>query len=159
MIDYFEKYKNFDAFSKHYKPVSFRLFGLGLSESVPKRTALHQPHKLWLKTKVTLGFRINYFNLRPSLEPEDKKRGDMAFITHYIRGNDDNHNFYESLRFWITRLRYLPELVYINGKLMTPVADKYSLRWGYLLDVNPSFVDLIHGTDPDNAFYGLENIF
>jgi hypothetical protein len=158
MSDYFDKYKNFDEFAKHYKPVRFRLLGLNLSESVPKKTVFHLPHKIWLNTKAILGLKVNYFDLRPSLEPEDKKRGDMAFITHYIRGDDIQHSVYETIRFLITRLRYMPELIYINGKLMTPVADRYSLRWGYLLDVKPSVVDLIHGTSPDNAFYGLENI-
>jgi hypothetical protein len=158
MIDYFERYKTFDEFAKHYKLLRFRFLGINLSESVPRRTVFHQFQTSWLKLKVVLGLQVNYFDLRASLEPEDKKRGDMAFITHYLRDKDCRHSLYETFRYCMTRIRYMPELAQINSQLMTPIADRYSLRWGYLLDVKPSVVDLIHGTSPDNAFYGLENI-
>lgn len=58
----------------------------------------------------------------------------------------------------MTRLRYFPEPWYINGLTGTKQADNYMLRWGYLLDHDPSFDQLIHGTTGAAAWYALENL-
>lgn len=35
-------------------------------------------------------------------------------------------------------------------------AHNYMLRWGYLLDHDPSFDELVHGTSPEVASYALD---
>lgn len=56
----------------------------------------------------------------------------------------------------MTRLRYFAELRYIHSHIGTKQADSYMLRWGYLLDHDPSFDELVHGTSPEVASYALD---
>lgn len=128
---------------------------------MPKQTITDIPQLLRIHVKNALGLQINYFDLRPSLTPDGKKRADMAFLTHVIRKCDrdaENTSWSERMRYHRTRLLYLPELSHVNRNVGKPEADNYILRWGYLLDHNPSFDELIHGTDGGSAWYALESL-
>lgn len=156
-----KKQQSFNDFVKRYKPLRFKFMGLNLNEHMPSQTMFDWPHLTYLRIKSLLGLPINYFDLRSSLTPEGKKRADMAFLTHVIRERDrdaENVSRGEIVRYRYTKLRYWPELSYINRTIGTKKADNYMLRWGYLLDFNPSFIELIHGTDGDTALYALENL-
>lgn len=155
------KQQSFTNFAKHYKPLCFKFMGINLTEHMPPQTSFDWPHLTYLRIKSLLGLPINYFDLRSSLTPEGKKRADMAFLTYVIRERDrdaENVSRNESVRFFITKLRYWPELWQVNHTIGTKDTDRYMLRWGYLLDFNPSFIELIHGTDGDIALLVIEDL-
>lgn len=154
-----KKQQSFDDFIKHYKPLRFKFMGFTLNEHIPSQTMFDWQHLTYLRTKSLLGLPINYFDLRSSLTPECKKRADMAFLTHVIREHDrgaQNVSRGEMVHYHYMKLRYWPELSHINKTIGSKKADNYMLRWGYLLDFNPSFIELIHGTDGNTALYALE---
>lgn len=135
--------------------------GIVLSERMPRQTVFDWPHLLRIRIKTVAGLPVTYFDLRPSLTPVGKKRGDMAFLTHVIQKCDrdaEDASKIERVRYHMTLLRYSSELRYVNRYIGTPEVDKYMLQWGYLLDHNPSFDELIHGTDGATAWYALENL-
>lgn len=154
-------HKDFATFAKNYKLLRFKFMGINRTEHLPRQTLFDRPHLTYLRIKSLFGLPINYFDLRSSLTPEGKKRADMAFLTHVIRERDrdaENVSRGEIACYHYTKLRYWPELSHINKTIGTKKADNYMLRWGYLLDFNPSFIELIHGTDRDTALYALENL-
>jgi|GEM_PF-4337321 len=154
-------HKNFTDFVKSYEPLRFTVLGLKLNEHIPQETSFVWPQLARMYVKTTLGIPITYFDARPSMTREGKKLGDMAFITYLTRMYDrdaENVSRGTKTHYWLTKLRYFPELWYINRNIGTPDVDSYILRWAYLLDVNPSFVDLIHGTSADTALFAIKNL-
>lgn len=152
--------KDFATFAKNYKPLRFKFIFRTTQEYLPKDSIklFDWLHAEWISLKGSLRIPINYFDVRFTLTPEGKKRADMAFITHVIRKCDTDVQNTPRIRFYMTQLRYYPELWYINRHIGTKQADNYMLRWGYLLDHDPSFDDLIHGTSVEEALYSVENI-
>lgn len=146
-----------------YKPIEFKILGIQLTEKSP-RTSLNsldfvRAERIAIKNSMNLP--INYFDVRFTLTPEGKKRADMAFLTHVIRERDrdgENVTRGEIIRYYLIKLRYLPELLYVNKTIGTKKTDNYMSRWGYLLDHDPSFDDLIHGTSVEEALYTVENV-
>lgn len=150
--------QSFTEFVEDYKPLHFKFMGIQFRERLPHETRFDVPHVLLLRLKLLLGLRVTYFDLRTSMTSSGKKRADLAFLTHVIRKCDRDAESTPRIRFYITKLRYLPELWYINKHIGTKQADDYMLRWGYLLDHDPSFDELIHGTTGAVAWYALENL-
>jgi len=166
-----DKQTDFDTFAKNYKPLCFSFIGIRCSEHMPQDTVFGWLNSVRMHLKAQLGLPLQYFDLRYTLTTESKKRADMAFITHFIKehsGNVRNASLFEQLHYLQTKLRYLPELRYIHSVVYSPETpnhpeqpkvDLHLLRWGYLLDVSPSFIDLIHGTNRENAIDTLENLY
>lgn len=126
---------------------------------MPRSTTFDLPQLLRVRLKGMLGLEFNYFDFRSSLTPVGKKRADLAFLTHVIQKCDtgaQNAPRFEILRFQLTKLRYWPELSYVHRNVNSKATDKYMLRWGYLLDHDPSFDELVHGTSPEVASYALD---
>lgn len=153
-----KKHQSFNDFVKHYKPLRFKFMGLTLTEHTPSETLFDWPYLTYLRFKSLLGLPVNYFDLRSSLTSVGKKRADMAFLTHVIQKCDMDVQNAPRVRYYMTRLRYFAELRYINRHIGSKQADNYMLRWGYLLNHDPSFDELIHGTDGDSALYAIENL-
>lgn len=152
------KQQDFGTFTKSYKPLRFKFGGVILREHMPHKTLFDEPHLIWIRLKSLVGLRITYFDLRASMTPVGKKRADMAFLTHVIQKCTRDAENTPRMRFYMTRLRYFPELWYIDRHIDTKQADNYMLRWGYLLDHDPGFDELIHGTTGAAAWYALENL-
>lgn len=155
------KQQDFATFAKNYQRLQFRFGGVLLRENMPHKTLLDGPHLLRIQLKTLLGLPIDYFDLRASLTPIGKKRADLAFLTHVIQKCDrdaENASWIERIRYWRVYLRYLPELWYVNRHIGTPAVDTYMLQWGYLLEHNPSFDELVHGTNGAVAWQALENL-
>lgn len=150
------KQQDFGTFAKNYKPLRFKFAGVTLTEFIPSQTTFDMPQLLRIRVKAMLGLNFTYFDFRSSLTPVGKKRADLAFLTHVIQkcGTDVQNTPW--IRYYMTRLRYYAELRYINGHMGTKQADIYMLRWGYLLDHDPSFDELVHGTSPEVASYALD---
>lgn len=135
--------------------------GLPLHEHMPHETIFDAPHLVRIRLKSFVDAPITYFDLRASLTPVGKKRADMAFLTHVIQKCDrsaENASRIERMHYFTTKLRYFPELWYVNRHIGTPKVDNYMLRWGYLLEHDPSFGDLVHGADNLLAWYCLKNL-
>lgn len=146
-----------------YKLIQFKFAGLKLQERIPGRTikALDPLRAELISIKNGLKMPITYFDMRFSLTPEGKKQADMAFITYFVQKRDrDAQNAPRSARLHYLRLRlcYFPEIAHINNHPGTAETKNYSRRWGYLQSINPSFVELIHGTDVDSALFAIENL-
>lgn len=152
------KQQDFATFAKNYRPLRFKFLGLKLRERMPHETVFDAPHLLRIRLKSFINLPITYFDLRASMTPVGKKRADMAFLTHVIQKCDRDAENTPRIRFYMIRLCYFPELGYINRHIGTKQADNYMLRWGYLLDHDPSFDELIHGVDSMVAWYALENL-
>lgn len=152
--------KDFATFAKNYKPLRFKFMFFTRQEYMPpdsiKLFDWLRAEKISLKNSLKLP--INYFDVRFTLTPEGKKRADMAFLTHVIQkcATDDQNT--PRIRYYMTRLRYFAELQYIDGHIGTKQVDNYMLRWGYLLDHDPSFDELVHGTSVEAALYSIENV-
>lgn len=153
-----KKQQSFNDFVKHYKPLHFKFIGLTFTEHTPSETLFDWPYLTYLRIKSLLGLPVNYFDLRSSLTSVGKKRADMAFLTHVIQKCDTDAQNTPRVRYYMIRLRYFAELRYINRHIGSKQADNYMLRWGYLLNHDPSFDELIHGTDGDSALYAIENL-
>jgi hypothetical protein len=152
---------DFSTFTNSYRPLRFKFLLLPFTERMPRVTTWDGFYLGKLRLKSHLGMPITYFDLRPSLTPEGKKRADMAFLTHVREERErgaENVSGGEIIRYLFTKFRYWPEVSHVNKTIGTPKADNYMLRWGYLLDFNPSFIELIHGTDNDTALHALENL-
>jgi hypothetical protein len=151
-----------------YEPIKFKFLGVTWRERLPLPSPFHWLHLARLRFKATFGLPVTYFDLRTSLTPEQQKNGDLWFLTiSYSKRDRDAENTSRMRRvlYWITVFRYLPELSYVRGVFYSPEAphhpdqpiiDDYLVRWGYLLDVPPSFIELLHGTDSDTALYAIE---
>lgn len=150
------KPKDFSSFAKNYKPLRFKFAGITMTEHIPHQTTFDISQLLRVRTKAILGLNFTYFDFRSSLTPVGKKRADMAFLTHVIQKCDTDVQSTPWIRYYMTRLRYFVELRYINSHIGTKQADNYMLRWGYLLDHDPSFDELVHGTTPEVASYALD---
>jgi len=150
--------QDFATFAKNYEHLHFKLIGVTFHERIPRATVINWPHLLRLRTKSLFERPLIYFDLRASLTPVGKKRADMAFLTHVIQKCDRDAENTPRMRFYMTWLRYFPELWYINRHIGTEQANNYMLRWGYLLDHDPSFDELVHGTTSEAAWYALENL-
>ena len=162
--------KNFDEFARNYKLLKPPLLGRTATERIPRESSPFSLCAAVTQLKITAGVKLNYFDLRHSLTPERKKVADLRVITHFEKKLDPDAENARGITYWrykLLKLRYLPELRYINSILFSKespshpeqkLADNYILRWGYMLDVEPSFVELIHGTSKQNAFYALETI-
>ena len=111
-----------------------------------------------LRLKVILGIKVSYFDLRPSLTPDGKKKADMAVLTHFILKCDRDAEIASRIDYWRIRLRYYLELNSINKNIGTLDADKYMLQWGYLLEHDTLFDELIHGTHPSDAWEALKSL-
>jgi hypothetical protein len=154
-----------------YKPITFKFLGLRLNEHMPNTTMFHWLHLSRIRLKLLLSLPITYFDLRASMTPEQQKNGDMWFLTHFTQERDrdaENTSRMERLHYWRTLIRYWPELTYVHSIIYSPespkhpeqpIIDEYLVRWGYKLDVPPSFAELVHGTDGDSALYASEHLF
>jgi len=165
MIDYTNKYKHYPALVEDYKPLRFKFMGHTRKERLPRSATLLQPVYFAVRhAKRVLGWEVSYFDLRPSMTPEQRKKGDLQFLTHFAKSHDrgaENVSRSERVRYYWLKFRYLPELVHINGQMCNkdgkPIVslpeeiDMYLLRWGYLLSVPPELVELIHGTEATYA--------
>jgi hypothetical protein len=153
-----------------YKPITFKFLGMTCYERLPRSTIFQWLHASRIHIKSLLRLPVSYFDLRALLTPEQQKNGDMWFLTHFIQERDkdaENTSRVERLRYWRTLIRYLPELTYVHSIIYSPespkhpkqpIIDDYLVRWGYKLDVPPSFIELIHGTDNDSALYASEHL-
>jgi hypothetical protein len=114
--------------------------------------------------------RITYFDLRALLTRDQQKNGDLMFLTAWSRkddrGAEDESRAYR-MRYFITILRYYPELWYVRNILYSPQSphhprqqaiDDYMVRWGYRLSVSPSFIELVNGTSPELAMDAMEQL-
>lgn len=146
-----------------YKPLKYKVAFCAVREHIP-RGSLKQID--WLRAelisiKSSLKLPITYSDMRFSLTPEGKKQADMAFITYFVQKHDrDAQNAPRTARLhylWL-RLCYFPELSYVNGRPDTTETKNYSKQWGYMQSINPSFVELIRGTDVDSALFAIENL-
>lgn len=165
MINYSKKYKHFPALVEDYKPLRFKFMGYSHKERVPRMASLLRPSSFVVKhIKSILGWEVSYFDLRPSMTPEQRKKGDLQFLTHFAKSHDggaENASRSERARYYWLKFRYLPEIIHINGQMWDkdgqPIVslpeeiDMYLLRWGYLLSIPPKFVELIHGTEANYA--------
>jgi len=172
ITDYAKKYKTRANFDKQYKPLEFKLLGIKFREHLPFFPSFLDPvidtYAYW---RSRLGFQFSYFNVRFGFTQTARKEADMHFITHYIQDHirtSQKARFSEALHYHLIKLRYLPELTYVNSIVYSPeapnhpkqpVIDLYLLRWHYLLDVKPSFVDLVHGVDRDTAMDTMEHFY
>lgn len=150
------KQQDFGTFADNYKPLRFRFAGITMTEHIPRQTTFDTPQLLRVRVKAILELNFKYFDFRSSLTPVGKKRADLAFLTHVIQKCDMDAQNTPWVRYYMTRLRYFAELRYINSHIGTKQADNYMLRWGYLLDHDPSFDELVHGTSPEVASYALD---
>jgi hypothetical protein len=148
--------QDFGMFAKNYKPLRFKFAGIAMTEYIPRQTTFDMPQLLQVRLKAILGLNFTYFDFRSSLTPVGKKRADMAFLTHVIQKCDTDAQNAPWVRYYLTRLRYFAELRHINSHIGTKQANSYMLRWGYLLDHDPSFDELVHGTSPEVASYALD---
>lgn len=159
MINFTQKYKTHTELAKHYSPMSFKFRGITRNERLPKRTPASLLALLRRAAKEALGKELTYFDLRASLTPEQRKMGDLIFITHFSRSHDrdaENVSRSERLRYYWLRFRYSPELIHVYNQLydgqgqpkfdLPEYVEMYLLRWGYLMSVSPNFVELVHGT-------------
>jgi hypothetical protein len=171
MTDPTKKYKTLDSLVKHYKPLTFRFMGVPLKERLPYSTSLLLPLVMgYVQLKASLGLKVSYFDLRLSLTPEQRKIGDLRFLTYCAKESAGDTPDAPRMRrghCLLFKLRYWPELSYIHSVLFSPQTpkhpdqpkvDAYLLRWGYMLSVNPSFVELVNGASYDTALYALENL-
>jgi hypothetical protein len=161
MIDYTNKYKHYPALVEDYRPLSFKFMGYSRKERLPHWASLLRPASFMAQhIKSALSWEVSYFDLRPSMTPEQRKKGDLQFLTHFAKSHDrgaENVSRSERVRYYWLKIRYLPEIMHINGQMWDkdgePIVDlpesidMYLLRWGYLLSVPPDFVELIHGTE------------
>lgn len=148
--------QDFGTFAKNYKPLRFKFAGVAMTEHVPRQTTFDTPQLLRVRIKAILGLNFTYFDFRSSLTSVGKKRADMAFLTHVTQKCHTDAQNTPWVHYYMTRLRYFAELRYINSHIGTKQADNYMLRWGYLLDHDPSFDELVHGTSPEVASYALD---
>ena len=123
-----------------------------------KNTLLDEVYVTRIRLKTLFGVKINYFDLRPSLTSVGKKRYDMAVLTHFILKCDRNAEIASKAQYWRLRLRYFRELNRINARIGTREADKYMLRWGYLLEHDARFDELIHGVNSTDAWEALNSL-
>ncbi len=154
--------QSFDKFVSKYQPLKFHWLGMNRTERIPKESRLDFLHVSKIRIKSMLGMPITYMDVKHSMTPDGKKAADLAFITYFVRKRDtqaQNAPRGSKLHFRWLYLCYFPEIRHINSRIGTKEADDYMLRWGYLLDVNPSFVELIHGTNGESAMYAVENIY
>jgi hypothetical protein len=143
----------------------FRYLGWQHTEHLSKSATLLRPLvSLRNEAKQLLGLELTYFDLRASMTPEQRKKGDLQFITHFAISHAEsaeNTSRSEQIRYYWFRMRYLPELIHIDGQLydkdknpileLSEAFEMYLFRWGYLLSVPPEFVELIHGTEANYA--------
>ena len=113
---------------------------------------------------------ITYFDLRALLTPEQQKNGDLMFLTAWTRKRDwdaeDESRAYR-VRLFTTTLRYYPELYYVskllrNGDFLIhkdrSQIDDYMMRWGYQLNVKPTFIKLLNGTNRELALSAVDEL-
>jgi hypothetical protein len=172
MIKKFQKYKTFEEVAADYKPMRFKFKGVSQKERLPKATLLLKPSSAVVRQfKELLGFELTYFDLRPSMTPEQRKMGDLTFLTHYSKSHDgdaENGSRVERAHYYWLRIRYLAELMHINGHFydkqgqptleLPQHVEMYLLRWHYLLSVQPDFVELVHGMEANRAKQSVSHL-
>lgn len=141
----------------------FRFAGINIREHMPgdsiKLFDSLRAERTAIKTR--LGIRITYKDMRFSLTPEGKKKADMAFITYFTQKHAtdaENAPWGAKLYYRWLYLCYFLEIYYINKHAESKESTNYMQRWGYLQSANPSFVELIHGTDVNSALFAIENM-
>ena len=134
-----------------------------MSERIPGETIrlfdILRAERTAIKTR--LGLPIIYKDMRFSLTPEGKKQADLRYITYFIKerdGDAQNARLGAKLYYRYLQLCYLPELLYVNKHIGTKTANNYMSHWGYMLSMNPSFVELVNGTDVNSALFAVENL-
>jgi hypothetical protein len=154
MTDYSKKYKTFPDLVAGYKPLAFKVGFVSINEHIPDLEPSSIISKIMLKLKLTYKAELTYFEVRHVLTPSAKKSADLFFITHYKKDHISGFNradFLETLHYYRTSLRYFFELRYLNRLILhkphrsTTETDMYILRWGYTMNVDPKFKEIIHG--------------
>jgi hypothetical protein len=160
--DNFIGYKSYHELVADYKPLEFKVSGRNHKEHLVRSNRLLQSFSVAVQIiKVVIGLELTYFDLRSSLTPQQRKVGDMRFISHMAQTKNDHASRLERLRYqWLT-FRYGPEIIYISKKItdlndapITSLSKEvrlYILRWQYSLIVEPKFVELIHGMNARQA--------
>jgi hypothetical protein len=157
---YAKKYKLHSDLAADYKPMRLKFMGVSRKERLPRAASLLRPVAVvGCRAKLSLGLELTYFDLRASLTPEQRKMGDLIFLTHFDKSHAtdaENVSRTERARYYWLKIRYLPEIIYINNQLYDkqgqPIlslpkdVEMYLLRWGYMMSVSPQFVELVHGT-------------
>lgn len=165
MTKNYQKYKTHEEVANAYQLMRFKFLNLNCKERLPKAAMMLKPtYAIIQQLKVMLGLELTYFDLRASLTPEQRKKGDLQFLTHFAKSHDratENVSRVERMRYYWLKIRYLPEIIHINDQMydksnepivdLPEAIDMYLLRWGYLLNVPPDFVELIHGTEASYA--------
>lgn len=154
--------QSFNNFVIDYKLLRFRWFGFEKTERIPKESRFDFLHVVKIRIKNSMGFPITYMDIKHSMTPDSKKTADMAFLTYFMRKrdrDDQNAPLGSKIHYHWLYLCYFPEIHYILNHFDTTESHNYMLRWGCLLDINPSFIELIHGTDGESAMYAIENIY
>jgi hypothetical protein len=178
MTDYLKASYSREHFIASYRPMKFWYRHLRQKERLLYAPSLLRPlAALRIEIKVRLGLEVTYFDFRASLTPKQRKHRDMQFLTHYamIHAEDaENASRVERWRHDRIRRQYLAELSHIHGYFylmpqfshmnrdfrfkqreltgeLPEEISMYLLRWGYLMNVPPAFVELIHGTEASYA--------
>jgi hypothetical protein len=166
MINYTKKYKTFASIAKVYKPMRFKYMGFNRKERLQRFVVLRPLIYIRRQMKAVMGWEITYFDLRASLTPEQRKKGDLIFLTHFDKSHAkdaQNVSRSERARYYWLKICYLPEIVHINSLMWDrdgePIVDvpkdvqMYLVRWGYLLNASlvPGFIELLHGTEAHYA--------
>ncbi len=151
-----------------YELLTFKLLGFKRHEKIPRKTIFYALHWLRIRLKSVLGVQITYFDLRALLTPEQQKNGDLMFLTAWSRKDDrdaENESRAYRVRYFITTLRYYPELWYVRSILHSDQSphhpkqqtiDDYMVRWGYGLNISPSFIELVNGTSSELALDAVD---
>lgn len=163
------KYKNFDDLTEQYQPLRFKVGFWQLTEQYPHFPDFLKPlayTTLYLSNE--LGLKVTYFHARLILSTEARKAGDIKFLSHYIHHHQiksEHASIMEHIWYrWLSN-KYRLETNYAFNQLSTHKVNElpehihnYFMRWGYLLDVEPSFVDFIHGVESHEAVYCLNEL-
>jgi hypothetical protein len=152
-------YKSLTALAAGYKPMSYRFLGIKRNEYLPRFVVLRPLLAIRRRIKTVMGWELTYFDLRASLTREQRKMGDLIFLTHFDKSHAtdaENASRSERARYYWIKIRYLPEIIHINNQLydkqeqpilkLPKEVEMYLLRWGYMMSVRPQFVELVHGT-------------
>ncbi len=171
MVNYSKKYKHFDALVADYKPMKFKYFGYMHGEHFTNPLFQKPFIAIRKQLKSMFGLELTYFDLRTSLTTEQRKMGDMLFLTHCGKNHAEgaeNVSRVELIRYFVIKMHYLPELLHIKSEMYTkhgkPISklpdyvSMYLLRWHYLLNVDPKFVELVHGMDANEASLRIKGL-
>jgi hypothetical protein len=166
MINYTKKYKTFSSLADAYEPMSFQYMSFKRKERLQRFVVLRPFVSARRQLKTAMGWELTYFDLRASLTPEQRKKGDLIFLTHFDKshaGDAENVSRSERARYYWLKMCYLPEIMHINNQMWAkdgePIVDvpqhvqMYLVRWGYLLNASlePGFLELVHGTEAQYA--------